>query len=117
MRKKGSTERKKKFSNTVRVLKKSGLVADRLVFASQLRKTGLFLEESERDLVRSAAVAGSSDAIREAKALNLKVQYIENGKLLEKDANGVVVEVMPIKRVESKHNLDTLTTLWHTAKD
>lgn len=59
----------------------------------------------ERVLVAIAAKKASSRAVRISKALQLPIQYIVDGKLVEKSSNGELKELKKIVRLKSNIDL------------
>ena len=66
--------------------------------------------DERRRLIKAARNA-SARAYRISKALDLPVQVIKDGQIIEKSAHGFVKSIKTIKRVKSKMNLKKVTVL------
>jgi|SRR5690606_20427574 len=77
--------------------------------ASTTDKRKESLEERRR--LNQAARNASARAYRISKALDLPVQIIKDGQIIEKSADGSVKSIKTIQRVKSKMNLKKGTVL------
>lgn len=73
---------------------------------------------SEEDLLtRRVAKNASSTAIRISRALELPLQYIENGKLVEENARGEKRTIKEIKKIKSNLDLSKGIKIWLKPRD
>jgi len=64
-----------------------------------------------------AAKEASATAVRISKALELPVQFIEKGKLVEVSADGKKTIIKHIKKIKSRLDLSKGTKIWLKSKD
>lgn len=92
----------------------SGKVIGNSIRIIKRAKSGALNDEEL--LLKRVARNASSVAVRISKALDLPVQYVEKGKLIEESANGEKKTIKEVKKVKSKLDLSKGVTIWLNQK-
>lgn len=73
--------------------------------------------QTVRARLNKAAERASARAYRISKALELPIQVIEKGQIVEKTADGAIRTIKKIQRVQSKYKVKKGDVLWLDPKD